>query len=143
MPLQGEFKVVPDLHWVELRILIVASRSHLRQGWASHDPCLFALGREITKNIFSVLGFIKNQNGPLIGQRKITPPKSKRRFSVEIDFWAHRKEEVANDFDFFLSKSKIKNVEFGFVEGFIFYFSGRARENLLPAISQPEGNGKL
>ena len=43
VPLQGEFKVLQDLHRVELRIFIVASRSHPRQGWASHDPCSFAL----------------------------------------------------------------------------------------------------
>ena len=64
------------------------------------------LGPVLTESRFSVFRFIKNQNWPLIGQRKITPPESKRRYFVETDFWAHRKE-VAGDF---LSKSKIKKL---------------------------------
>ena len=71
----------------------------------------------LTGNIFSVFHFIKNENWPRIGQRKITTPKSKRRYFVETDRWAHRKEVAG---DFFSSKSNIKNVEFGFVEGFVF-----------------------
>ena len=40
------------------------------------------LGSVLTGNRFSVFHFTKNQNWPLIGQRKITPPKSKRRYFV-------------------------------------------------------------
>ena len=75
------------------------------------------LERGLTENRFSVFHFIKNQNCPLIAQLKITPPKCKMRYFVETDCWAHRKEVAG---DFFSSESKIKNVEFGFVEGISF-----------------------
>ena len=51
VPLQGEFKVLQDLHWVELRIFIVASRSHPKQGWASHDPRSFALHQSTPRTV--------------------------------------------------------------------------------------------
>ena len=39
-------------------------------------------------------------------------------------------------------KSKIKNVEFGFVEGFVFDFSGRQTENLFPDDTGPYAHRK-